>query len=137
MEKNKKRGKAVALSLAMAAALSLPPGASAQGLFGGDAGGGGYPLLGRGGGTGVESPSFGHQSFGANQEGGFLHQAFGADQEGTFGHQAFGANQEGGFTHQSFTSPTGSGLLVLLAAGMGYAAAKKRKGGKGRRNKSK
>ena len=114
MEKKTKRGKAVALSLAMAAALSLPLGASAQGqgLFGGDAGGGGYPLLGKGGGgAGVESPSFGHQ--------------------------AFGANQEGGFTHQSFTSPTGSGLLVLLAAGMGYAAAKKRKGGKGRRNKSK
>ena len=113
MEKRSKRRKVVAFSLAMSAAMLLPLGASGQGLFGGDAGGGGASLLGRGGSAEVEG-TLEHQIFGTNHEGGFTHQYFGAD-------------HEGGFTHQSFTSPTGSGFLVLLAAGMGYAVAKRKK----------
>ena len=110
-----KRGKAVALSLAMATALSLPFGALGQGLFGevGDSGGD-HGLLGRGNrGT---------------MEGTFTHQTFGNDYDGTFMHQTFGNNHEGNFTHQTFGNgvPVGSGMLILLSAGLGYAAAKRK-----------
>ena len=111
-----KKGKAVALSLAMVTALSLPLGALGQGLFGeaGDSGGN-HGLLGRGNrGT---------------TEGIFTHQTFGNDYDGTFTHQTFGNNHEGNFTHQTFgnSTPTGSGLLILLSAGIGYAATKRKK----------
>ena len=115
-KQTKKKGKAVALSLAMAAALSLPLGALGQGLFGeaGDSGGV-QGLLDRGNrGT---------------TEGTFTHQTFGNDYDGTFTHQTFGNNHEGNFTHQTFgnDTPIGSGLLILLSAGMGYAAMKRKK----------
>ena len=114
-KQTKKRGKAVALSLAMAAALSLPLGALGQGLFGeaGDSGGN-QGLLGRGDRGSTEAT--------------FAHQTFGNDYEGTFTHQTFGINHEGNFTHQTFgnNTPTGSGLLILLSAGIGYAAMKRK-----------
>ena len=72
---------------------------------------------------------FTHQSFGSDYTGSFTHQSFGSDYDGFFSHQSFGSNYEGGFTHQSFggPAPMGSGLLVLLTAGMGYAAWKRKK----------
>lgn len=72
---------------------------------------------------------FSHQSFGSDYEGLFSHQSFGSDYEGLFSHQSFGSDYEGGFIHQSFggEAPLGSGLLVLLSAGMGYAAWKRKK----------
>lgn len=116
----KKRGKAVALSVAMAAAMSLPLGVLGQGLLGqglfeetGDSRGS-QGLLGRGNrGT---------------TEGTFTHQTFGNDYDGIFTHQTFGNNQDGNFTHQTFgnETPTGSGMLILLSAGLGYAAAKRK-----------
>lgn len=123
-KQTKKRGKAVALSLAMATALSLPFGALGQGLFGevGDSGGD-HGLLGRGNrGT---------------TEGTFTHQTFGNDYDGTFMHQTFGNNHEGNFTHQTFgnNTPVGSGLFILLSAGMGYAATKRKKNKKNQQNK--
>ncbi len=106
-----KKGKAVALSLAMATALSLPFGALGQGLFGevGDSGGD-HGLLGRG-----------------NR----------GTTEGTFMHQTFGNNHEGNFTHQTFgnNTPVGSGLFILLSAGVGYAATKRKKNKKNQQNK--
>ena len=102
-KQTKKRGKAVALSLAMAAAMSLPLGVLGQGLFEetGDSRGS-QGLLGRGNcGT---------------TEGTFTHQTFGNDYDGTFTHQTFGNN-----------APTGSGMLILLSAGLGYAATKRKK----------
>ena len=115
-KQTKKRRKAVALSLAMAAALSLPLGALGQGLFGeaGDSGGD-QGLLRRGD--------------RGSTEGIFTHQTFGNDYEGTFMHQTFGINHEGNFTHQTFgnDTPIGSGLLILLSAGIGYAAMKRKK----------
>jgi len=115
-KQTKKRGKAVALSVAMAAALSLPFGALGQGLFGeaGDSGGD-HGLLGKG-------------NRGNDYEGTFTHQTFGNDYEGTFTHQTFGINHEGNFTHQTFgnSTPTGSGMLILLSAGLGYAASKRK-----------
>ena len=110
-KQTKKRGKAVALSLAMAEALTLPLGALGQGLFGeaGDSGGD-HSLLGRG-----------------NR----------GTTEGTFTHQTFGTNHEGNFTHQTFGDnvPVGSGLFILLAAGVGYAATKRKKNKKNQQNK--
>lgn len=113
-KQTKKRVKAVALSLAMAAAMSLPLGVLGQGLFEetGDSRGS-QGLLGRGNrGT---------------TEGTFTHQTFGNDYDGTFTHQTFGNNHDGNFTHQTFgNAPTGSGMLILLSAGLGYAAAKRK-----------
>ncbi len=73
--------------------------------------------------------NFTHQSFGSNYTGNFTHQSFGSDFGGLFNHQSFGSNYEGNFTHQSFgdSAPLGSGLFVLLSAGMGYAAWKRKK----------
>jgi len=110
------RGKAVALSLMMAAAISLPLGALGQGLFGDVSDSEvGHGLLGKGNRNG--------------SEGIFTHQTFGNDYDGTFTHQTFGNNQEGNFTHQTFgnSTPTGSGLLILLSVGVGYAATKRKK----------
>ena len=76
-----------------------------------------------------QNGNFTHQSFGSDYTGGFTHQSFGSDYEGLFSHQSFGSNYEGGFTHQSFGNPApmGGGLFVLFAAGMGYAAWKRKK----------
>lgn len=73
--------------------------------------------------------SFTHQSFGSNYTGSFTHQSYGSDYTGGFTHQSFGSNYEGFFTHQSFggDAPLGSGLLILIAAGAGYAASKRKK----------
>jgi len=122
-KQTKKRGKAVALSLAMAAGMMLPASVSAQGVFGDmldnyysekeqSSQGGGALLRGNRGTT----------------EGTFTHQTFGNDYDGTFTHQTFGNNHDGNFTHQTFgnETPTGSGMLILLSAGLGYAAAKRK-----------
>ena len=126
MDKLRKRTKAIALSVAMTAFLSLPLGAlgQGQGLFGesGDSEGG-HGFLGRGNrGT---------------TEGTFTHQTFGNDYDGTFMHQTFGNNHEGNFTHQTFgnNTPVGSGLFILLSAGVGYAATKRKKNKKNQQNK--
>ena len=72
---------------------------------------------------------FTHQSFGGDYTGGFTHQSFGGDYTGGFTNQSFGGDYEGNFTHQSFEDPApiGNGLLVLIAAGLGYAASKRKK----------
>ena len=72
--------------------------------------------------------SFTHQSFGSDYTGCFTHQSFGSDYTGGFTHQSFGSNYEGNFIHQSFggEAPLGSGLLILIAAGAGYAARKRK-----------
>ena len=108
----KKRRKTFVLSLAMAAALSLPMGALGQGLFG------------------QGSDSRGDQ--------GVLGRGNRGTTEGTFTHQTFGNDYDGNFTHQTFgnNTPTGSGLLILLSAVMGYAATKrKRQNKKNQQNK--
>jgi hypothetical protein len=121
----KKRGKAVALSVAMAAALSLPFGALGQGLFGeaGDSGGD-HGLLGKGN-SGTAEGVFTHQTFGNYYEGSFTHQTFGNDYNGNFTHQTFGNS-----------TPTGSGLLILLSAGLGYAASKRKMNKKNQQKKN-
>ena len=111
----KKITKRAALMLLLAFTLSLPLGALGQGLLGGD--------FDRGDNQGV----FGRGKHGAT-EGNFTHQTFGNDYDGTFTHQTFGNDQDGNFTHQTFgnDAPVSSGLLILLSAGLGYAATKRK-----------
>ena len=90
----------------------------------------------------VTEGGFTHQSFGNSVDGGFMHQSFGNSVDGGFTHQSVGNGVGGGFTHQSFgndvnggflhqpfgyDTPMGSGWLILLSAGVGYAAIKKKK----------
>lgn len=44
-----------------------------------------------------------------------------AGETSLFTNQAFGASDEGQFTNETFGVPLGSGLLILLLAGVGYA----------------
>ena len=76
-----------------------------------------------------QNGNFTHQSFGSDYTGGFTHQSFGSDYTGNFTHQSFGSDYEGNFIHQSFgdPAPIGGGLVVLFAAGLGYAAMKRKK----------
>lgn len=109
--------KRAALVLPLAFTLSIPCGALGQnGNFTHQSFGSDY--------TG----SFTHQSYGSDYTGGFTHQSFGSDYTGSFTHQSFGSDNEGSFLHQSFgtDAPVGSGLLILLSAGAGYAAWKRK-----------
>ena len=162
----KKRGKAVALSVAMAAALWLSPERlSAQGsdgyLFdwtessvGNPYGGDACYYDGMPGGfewffddvvslfelTWSDIGDLGDWLRGESGtfSGAFTHQSFGSDYEGVFSHQSFGSDYEGGFIHQSFggEAPLGSGLLVLLSAGMGYSASKRKMNKKNQQKKN-
>ena len=87
---------------------------------------GSHGLFGRGGnrdGIGT-SGSVMNQGFGVTQ-GGLMNQGFGAT-DGNVTNQTFGGTQ-GGVTNQTFGTPLGSGLLILLAAGTGYATLKTKK----------
>ena len=96
------------LSLAMAAALSLPVAASAQdarsahgGLFG--------------------SKAATHKEVGA------LHGDRATNSLGlSAGHQTYGA-QDGTITNEAYGAPVGGGLALMLGAGLGYAALKNRR----------
>ena len=57
--------------------------------------------------------------------GDFTNQGFGSTHGGV-DNQGFGGTQ-GGITNQTFSAPLGGGLLIMLAAGAGYATLKKRK----------
>ena len=119
--KKKKRQKAARLAMALTAMSLLPIGAFAQdGLF--DRGLSDEAYYGFGGSGLLRDGDRG------STEATFAHQTFGNDYEGTFTHQTFGMNHEGNFTHQTFgnDTPVGSGLLILLSAGMGYAAMKRK-----------
>ena len=119
--KKRKKSSLLVFPLLVAAGLLLPVGASAQdGLF--DRGLSDEAYYGFGG-----SGLLGDGDRGKS-DATFTHQTFGNDYDGTFTHQTFGMNHEGNFTHQIFgnNTPTGSGLLILLSAGLGYAATKRK-----------
>lgn len=124
---NKKRKQARTLALLMLAiGLASPPTAVAQNY--GDGG-----LLGRGDTRSEGSAGVLNQGFGGTQ-GGFLNQGFGGT-SGGLGNQGFGSETHGGITNQGFQVPLGSGLLVLAAAGAGYATIKKRNKKQNKQNK--
>ena len=120
MKRKRKKARTLALLMAMAVGLAVPPTAAAQreggGLFGRDRGD--RDNLGEVHGAGVLNQSFGGTT------GGLFNQGFGGTQGG-LGNQDFGGTQ-GGITNQGFDVPVGGGLLVLVAAGAGYASLKKR-----------
>ncbi len=108
----KKKMRTIVILLAMAGGLVLSPPMVAQND-------GSRGLFGRGGNNGYANRS----EVGAS---GLLNQGFGATAGNLF-NQGFGATN-GGITNQTFgATPMGSGLLILLAAGAGYATLKKRK----------
>ena len=109
MKNTKRKLKTIALMVAMAAGLMLPRTVSAQDLFSGN------PIN--------------NQIFGASNSGGIDNQIFGASNAGSIDNQTFGASNEGNITNQTFGNklPLGSGILIMVAAGAGYAAIKRRR----------
>ena len=97
----KRKLKTMALMVVMAAGLLLPTTVSAQGLF--------NSSFGHSGGSGVSNGAFGNSG----------------STEVT--NESFGTNS-GDVNNQNFgKAPLGSGLLIMLAAGAGYAALKRKK----------
>ena len=106
----KSKAKTVVLSLVIAASLSLPLGSYAQdGLFQ----------------RGVSDEVY----YGAGGNYGLMQSKSRDVVSGVFAKQTFGANYEGTFINQTFgqNAPLGSGLFILLTAGMGYVARSRRK----------
>ena len=123
MSKKKMKTKTFVILLAMAEGLLLSPSMVAQndgsrGLFGR---GGNNDYVNR---SEVGASGLLNQGFGATSDN-LSNQGFGFTQDG-LDNQGFGATN-GGITNQTFGAPLGSGLLIMLAAGAGYATLKKRK----------
>ena len=121
MKREKRKLKTMALMVAMAAGMLLPTALNAQDSFqnqgfGSSSGG----FINQGFGTAGGSGSFSNQGFGATSNGGFTNQSFGhmSESEGNFTNQTFGGQRE---------APLGSGILIMLAAGAGYAALKRKR----------
>jgi len=101
MKNTKRKLKTMVLMVAMAAGMLLPTTVSAQGLF---------------------NSSFGHSGSGGVSNGAFANSG---STEVT--NESFGTNS-GDVNNQNFgKAPLGSGLLIMLVAGAGYAALKRKK----------
>ena len=109
MNNNQKTTKTLALLLALACGLALPPSVAAQQ---GNSGG----LFGRGG-IGEDNRS----EVGTT---GMLNQGFDSNQ-GNLNNQDFGGTH-GGLANQTFGAPLGGGIVILLAVGAGYAILKRK-----------
>ena len=109
MKNTKRKLKTMALMVAIAAGVLLPRTVSAQDLFSGN------PIN--------------NQIFGASNAGGIDNQIFGASNQGNIDNQVFGATNTGNITNQTFGNklPLGSGILIMVAAGAGYAALKRKR----------
>ena len=102
MKNTKSKLKTIAIMVAMAAGVLLPRAVSAQGLF--------------------------NSQFG-NSGGGVSSQQFGSSGSGGVSSQSFGNSGDGGVSNQNFGKdrvPLGSGLLIMVAAGTGYAILKRK-----------
>lgn len=108
MNRTRKKSNHLVLALAMLAGLALPMGAVAQGgMFG----------------RGVSDERY--YGFGGQ---GLMQNRDEADATGVFSNQTFGNHIEtDDITNQTFGTPIGSGVLIMLAAGAGYATLKNRK----------
>ena len=124
MGKKKMKTKTIVILLAMAGGVVLSPPMVAQndgsrGLFGRGSNND-YANRSEVGASGLLNQGFGATS------GNLTNQGFGFTQDG-LDNQGFGATN-GGITNQTFgETPMGSGLLILLAAGAGYATLKLKK----------
>ena len=105
--------KALALSMIMTLGLALPMMAQSDGFFKYN-----EDYMNRDATTG----NITNQTFGLNPGnsviGSITNQTFGQDP---------GTNVTGGITNQQFGAPLGSGLLIMMMAGMGYAVAKNKR----------
>ena len=100
MKNTKRKLKTMVLMVAMAAGMLLPTTVSAQGLF---------------------NSSFGHSGSGGVSNGAFANSG---STEVT--NESFGTNS-GDVKNQNFgKAPLGSGILIMLAAGAGYATLKRK-----------
>jgi hypothetical protein len=100
---NNRKLKAIVLSLGLAAGMMLPASASAQGVFG--------DML---------DNYYAEKEAQSSQNSGALLRGAGSDRTTP--------NVSGGFTNQGYgePAPLGSGIAVLLLAGAGYVALKKK-----------
>jgi len=97
----KRKLKTIALMVAMAAGMLLPMKVSAQGLF--------------------------NSSFGHSGSGGVSNGAFGNSGSTEVTNESFGTNS-GDVKNQNFgKAPLGSGILIMVAAGAGYAVLKRKR----------
>ena len=103
MKNTKRKLKTIALMVAMAAGVLLPMKVSSQGLF--------NSSFGHSGSSGVSNSGFGQSGSGSNE---VTNENFGQS-DGKVLNQNFGK------------APLGSGLLIMLAAGAGYAVLKRKK----------
>jgi|GEM_PF-537285 len=114
MKREKKKLKMMALSAVLAVGMLLPMSAMAQ--YGKNE----NFFKGSGGGSRSSSTTFnvGTQNYGGGTLGGI-----------TVGSDNFGGGNLGGVTveHEEFGAPLGSGILIMLAAGMGYIVIKRRR----------
>ena len=101
MKNTKRKLKTMALMVAMAAGMLLPTTVSAQGLF--------------------------NSSFGHSGSSGVSNGAFGNSGSTEVINESFGTNS-GDVKNQNFgKAPLDSGILIMVAAGVGYAAIKRKK----------
>ena len=109
MKNTTRKLKTMALMVSMAVGVLLPRTVGAQDLFSGN------PIN--------------NQTFGASNAGGIDNQIFGASNSGNIDNQVFGATNTGNITNQTFGNklPLSSGILIMVAAGAGYAALKRKK----------
>ena len=133
MKKHAKK-KGLSLSLAMMALLSLPVAVTADegraehgGLFGSKA-----PTthVGKGmfDGSNRSGSGINNQTFGASNGNAIGNQTFGVGNGNSIGNQTFGDNDNGNsITNQTFGAPLGGGIVLLLGAGLGYAALRNRR----------
>lgn len=133
MNKKRKKTRILALLLALTFGWVVPPSVTAQQDYGGlfmKGIFGGRDIQDEAGALGVLDQELGsttgglfNQDFGGTT-GGLFNQGFGGT-HGGLDNQNFGGTQ-GGITNEGFDVPIGSGLLVFVAAGAGYASLKKR-----------
>ena len=107
MKNTKRKLKTMALMVSMAVGVLLPRTVGAQDLFSGN------PIN--------------NQTFGVSNGGNITNQMFGISAEANITNQTFGNSTESTITNQTFGVPLGSGLLIMLAAGAGYASLKRKK----------
>jgi hypothetical protein len=111
MEKKKKKKRTIVSSLVLVAAMLSAPSAQAQGML---------DLLGE---------YYEEQDQRSTRDGGMMGR--GSSGGYNLSNQQFGSDANGGYElfNQTFgqETPVGSGLAILMVAGMGYAAMKSRK----------
>ena len=101
MKREKKKLKTMALMVAMAAGVLLPMKLSAQGLF--------------------------NSSFGHSGSGGVSNGAFGNSGSTDVDNENFGQSDSKVLNQNFGKAPLGSGLLIMLVAGAGYAVLKRKR----------